>query len=141
MRRRARFPVVEAIHFVERDDEGRLAHAQQVEGLERLLLQPVHDVHHQDGHVAQAGPAAAQVGEALVTGGVDHQQPGNLLRGFQTNTLDIIIIIQTERSKRVPPGRPSRIDATGAGAGGHTGARGHTFRVPWLGGSLRRSRG
>mmetsp|Transcript_2035 Transcript_2035/g.4148 ORF Transcript_2035/g.4148 Transcript_2035/m.4148 type:complete len:206 (+) Transcript_2035:1199-1816(+) len=47
-------PVVQPVHFVQGDDERRLAHAQQVQTLQRLLLQAVHDVNHQDGQVAQA---------------------------------------------------------------------------------------
>lgn len=58
-RRRAR--------LVEGDDEGGLPLFEQVDGLDGLRLEPVHEVHHQDGNVAQAAAAGAQVGERLVT--------------------------------------------------------------------------
>lgn len=49
--------------LVEGDDEGTLLLLQQVDGLERLRLQAVHDVHHQDGDVAQRAAAVPQVTE------------------------------------------------------------------------------
>ncbi len=54
-------------HLVHGNDEGGLTHLEQVDGLDGLRLQPVHDVHHQDGDVTQAAAAAPQVGERLVT--------------------------------------------------------------------------
>ena len=53
-------------HLVEGDDEGRLAHLEQVDGLNGLRLQAVHEVDNQDGDVAQAAAARAQVAERLV---------------------------------------------------------------------------
>ena len=53
-------------HLVEGNDEGGAALLEQVDGLDGLLLQAVHDVHHQDGDVAQAGAAGPQVRERLV---------------------------------------------------------------------------
>lgn len=51
----------EPTHLVEGDDEGTLLLLQQVDGLERLRLQAVHDVHHQDGDVAQRAASVPQV--------------------------------------------------------------------------------
>mmetsp|Transcript_18383 Transcript_18383/g.46452 ORF Transcript_18383/g.46452 Transcript_18383/m.46452 type:complete len:737 (-) Transcript_18383:1874-4084(-) len=73
-----RLPVVQAVNLVERDDEGRLAHLEQVDRLDGLLLQAVHEVHDEHRDVAQARATRAQVGERLVAGRVDHQQAGQL---------------------------------------------------------------
>lgn len=43
------------VHLVEGHDEGRFAHLEQLDGLFGLRLHAVHDVHHQDCNVAQAG--------------------------------------------------------------------------------------
>lgn len=40
-------------HLIQGDDEGTLFLLQQVDRFERLRLQTVHDVHHQDGDVTQ----------------------------------------------------------------------------------------
>lgn len=40
-------------HLIQGDNEGTLFLLQQVDRLERLRLQTVHDVHHQDGDVTQ----------------------------------------------------------------------------------------
>lgn len=53
----------EVTHLVEGDDEGTLLLLQQVDGLKRLRLQAVHDVHHQDGDVAQRAASVPQVTE------------------------------------------------------------------------------
>lgn len=53
----------ETTYLVEGDDEGALLLLQQVDGLERLRLQAVHDVHHQDGDVAQRAASVPQVTE------------------------------------------------------------------------------
>ena len=53
--------------LVEGNHKGCLAHLEQVDGLNGLLLQAVHHVNYQDGNVTQAGPARPQVGEGLVT--------------------------------------------------------------------------
>lgn len=54
-------------HLVESHNEGSLAHLEQVDGLNGLLLQPVHHVHNQNGNVTQAGTTGPQIGEGLVT--------------------------------------------------------------------------
>mmetsp|Transcript_20947 Transcript_20947/g.63065 ORF Transcript_20947/g.63065 Transcript_20947/m.63065 type:complete len:437 (-) Transcript_20947:2176-3486(-) len=72
-----RRPIKQPVNLVKRDDEGRLALLEQVDGLDGLRLQPVHEVHHQDGDVTQAAPAGPQVGERLVTWGVDDEQTGH----------------------------------------------------------------
>ena len=61
------FIASKAPHLVKGHDEGRLLLLEQVDGLDGLGLQAVHDVHHQDGDVAQAAASAPQVGEGLVT--------------------------------------------------------------------------
>ena len=58
--------MTEGACLVEGHDEGRLALLEQVDGLDGLRLQAMHDVHHQDGNVAEAATARAQVCERLV---------------------------------------------------------------------------
>ena len=45
-------PLVQAIDFVERDNERSLVCPNELNGLECLLLKAVHDVHDQDGDIA-----------------------------------------------------------------------------------------
>lgn len=73
-----RFPAVHAVTLVQRHHERSLSHFQQVDRFDGLLLQARHDVHHQNGNVAQTRTARAQVRKRLVTRGVDHQQPRDL---------------------------------------------------------------
>ena len=54
-------------HLVEGDNERCLLLLQQVDGLYRLGLKTMHDVHDQDGYVTQAAASGAQIGERLVT--------------------------------------------------------------------------
>ena len=63
------------------NDERRLAHLEQVDGLDGLLLQPVHQVHHQDGDVAQAAAARPQV--AAEEGGAARFRSGARHRGVE----------------------------------------------------------
>ena len=42
-------------YLVESNHKGSLAHLEEVDGLDGLLLQTVHHVHHQNGDVTQAG--------------------------------------------------------------------------------------
>lgn len=51
------------MHLIQRNDEGTLFLLEQVDGLKRLRLQTVHDVHHQDGDVAQRAASVSQVTE------------------------------------------------------------------------------
>lgn len=61
-KRRKDIPDDEAVtHLVEGDDEGTLLLLQQVDGLERLRLQAVHDVHHQHADVAERAAPVPQV--------------------------------------------------------------------------------
>lgn len=53
----------EETDLVEGHDEGTLLLLQQVDGLQGLRLQAVHDVHHQDGDVAQRAAPVPQVTE------------------------------------------------------------------------------
>lgn len=57
LQRAAAWWVAEARHLVQRNDEGRPALLEKVDGFDGLRLQPVHEVHHQDGDVAQAAAA------------------------------------------------------------------------------------
>ena len=45
-------------YLVESDHEGRLAFLEQVDGLDGLRLEAVHDVDHQDGDITERGTAA-----------------------------------------------------------------------------------
>jgi hypothetical protein len=74
---RVRLPAVEPVHLVQCHDEGRPAHLEQVQRLDRLRFEPVHNVDDEDGNVAEAAAAAAQVCEALVSGRVDDEQAGH----------------------------------------------------------------
>lgn len=65
-------------NLVERDDERGALGPQEVEALDRLRLQAVHQIHHEDGDVAERATSRAQVGEGLVTGRVDHEHTGQL---------------------------------------------------------------
>ena len=62
------------MYLIERDDEGRSLPLEHVDALDGLLLQPVHQIDHEDGDIAQRGPPVPQVSEGLVARGVDHQQ-------------------------------------------------------------------
>ena len=42
-----------------------------------LRLEAVHNVHDQDGNVAERRPSVPQIAERFVTGSVDDQQTGN----------------------------------------------------------------
>lgn len=68
------------VHLVECYNEGRLFLLEQVDGLYRLRLEALRDVHHQDGNVAEGGATRAEVAERLVTWGIDNQQAGELDR-------------------------------------------------------------
>lgn len=65
-------------NLVERDDERGALGPQEVEALDRLRLQAVHQIHHQDGDVAQRAPSRPQVSEGLVTRRVDHKHTRQL---------------------------------------------------------------
>lgn len=56
-------PGTRPTHLIERHNEGTLFLLEQVDRLERLGLQTVHDVHHQDGDVAQRAASVPQVTE------------------------------------------------------------------------------
>ena len=48
-------------YLVESDHEGRLAFLEQVDGLDGLRLEAVHDVDHQDGDITERRTAATKV--------------------------------------------------------------------------------
>mmetsp|Transcript_7726 Transcript_7726/g.21132 ORF Transcript_7726/g.21132 Transcript_7726/m.21132 type:complete len:360 (-) Transcript_7726:323-1402(-) len=58
---RLSLPVVEAVHLIERDNEGGLLGAEHVKGLDGLGLEAVHDVDDEDGDVAERRATRAQV--------------------------------------------------------------------------------
>ena len=49
---RIALPLIQTIYFVERNDEGTLSRFEQVDTLNRLLFETVHDVDDEDGDVA-----------------------------------------------------------------------------------------
>ena len=57
---------------------GGIPFPQYVHGFQRLWLQPVHDVHHEDGQVTHGGAAAPEVAEGLVARGVYDEEAGQL---------------------------------------------------------------
>ena len=69
-----------AYYLVQGNNKGSLAHLEQVDGFNGLLLQAVHHVHHQDGNITQAGPTRPQVGERLMTY-IAHEQFCNIRIG------------------------------------------------------------
>ena len=71
-------PAVKTIDLVESDDEGGLPVTEELHGLESLGLETVHDIDNQDGDVAKRRTTRTQVGERLVTGGIDDEETGNL---------------------------------------------------------------
>ncbi len=54
-------------NLVQRHDEWGFPHLQQIDGLDGLRFKPVHQVHHQNGNVAQPAPPRSQIAERLVT--------------------------------------------------------------------------
>ena len=71
-------PLVDAVDLVHRDDERRLAHLEQVDGLDSLLLKAVHQINDEHSDVAQTRSPGTEVREGLVPGRVDDQQAGQL---------------------------------------------------------------
>jgi len=69
-------PLVESVDFVEGNAEGSILLLEQGERFECLLLQAVHDVDHQHRQVTKGGTTRTQVGERLVTGGVNDEEAG-----------------------------------------------------------------
>ena len=49
---RIALPLIQTIYFVERNDEGTLSRFEQVDTLNRLLFETVHDVDDENGDVA-----------------------------------------------------------------------------------------
>lgn len=90
----------EPVDLVERHHERGLALLQQVDGLDGLRLQPVHNVDDEDGDVAEGRAPRAQVGEALVPGRVDDEQTGDpdLLR---VETQDHLALLLDGRERDV----------------------------------------
>ena len=89
---RERLPVEEAVDLVERDDERRLPAFQQIDRLDRLRLVAVHQVDDEDGDIAEARAARAQVGEGLVARGVDDEQAreAQVERGAEVDLVSIV---------------------------------------------------
>jgi hypothetical protein len=71
-------PAVAAVDLVERDDERSPSLLEEVDGLDGLGLQPVHQVDHQDRDVAERGAAGTKIREGLVARGVNDQQTRHL---------------------------------------------------------------
>lgn len=66
------------VYLVERYHERGALGPEEVQALDRLRLQAVHEVHDKDSDVAQRAPPRSQVGEGLVTRGVNHQHSRQL---------------------------------------------------------------
>mmetsp|Transcript_55092 Transcript_55092/g.159527 ORF Transcript_55092/g.159527 Transcript_55092/m.159527 type:complete len:585 (+) Transcript_55092:229-1983(+) len=71
-------PLVQAVDLVQGDDEKALALLQHLQRLHGLGLQAVHDIDHQDRHVAQRRTSNAQVVEGFVARRVDDHDSRNL---------------------------------------------------------------
>ena len=54
------------MYLVDGDNEWSLPHFEQLDRLHSLGLQSMHEIHHQNGNVAQPRSARAQIGEGLV---------------------------------------------------------------------------
>ena len=70
------FPIKKSIDLIQCNNEWALLLSQQLDGLQGLLLQTVHQVNYEDGDVAEGGAAGTEVGEGLVAGGVDDEEAG-----------------------------------------------------------------
>mmetsp|Transcript_12973 Transcript_12973/g.48092 ORF Transcript_12973/g.48092 Transcript_12973/m.48092 type:complete len:375 (-) Transcript_12973:991-2115(-) len=86
-------PAEAAVHLVERDDVGHVLRLQHLQRLARRLLDAMHHVNHENGHVAEARAAVAQVVESLVPGSVDDQQSGDV----QVEVLRMRAFVQLRR--------------------------------------------
>ena len=69
-------PREDTIHLIQGNDEGSLAHLEEFYGFDRLLFQPMHEIHHKDGNIAERGASRTQVRKGLVSGCVDDKQTG-----------------------------------------------------------------
>ena len=85
-------PAVTTIHLIQSHNEGRASLLEHIQRLNGLRLQSVHEIDHQDGDIAETAASAAEVGERLVTRGVDHQQAGkvDVERGGLLHHLEVV---------------------------------------------------
>jgi hypothetical protein len=67
-----RFPLVASVDLVEGHDEGALLLPEKLHRFERLLLKPVHEIHDENGDIAQGGSTGPKVGEGLVTRSINN---------------------------------------------------------------------
>mmetsp|Transcript_1144 Transcript_1144/g.2702 ORF Transcript_1144/g.2702 Transcript_1144/m.2702 type:complete len:785 (+) Transcript_1144:521-2875(+) len=74
----ASLPSVTSIHLVQGHHERHTLLHEHVQTFDRLLLQSVHEIDHEDGNIAQGGSAGSQVGEGLVTWRVNNEHSRNL---------------------------------------------------------------
>ncbi|KAA6423504.1 MAG: hypothetical protein FRX49_06564 [Trebouxia sp. A1-2] len=70
-------------YLIQGNNKGCLAHLEEVDGLNGLLLQAMHHVHHQDGNVAQAGASRPQIGEGLFMRGCENSNPNSNVSAVQ----------------------------------------------------------
>ena len=68
------------VDFVESHDKGRLFGFQQVDGLDGLRFEAVHDIDDEDSDIAQRRAPGAEIAERFVAGSVDDEQTGDLQR-------------------------------------------------------------
>ena len=74
------------VDFVESDDEGRFLGFEKIERFDRLRFQPVHNVHDEDGDIAQRRTSGTQIAERFVAGSVDNEKTGH----FQLHLLESV---------------------------------------------------
>lgn len=76
-------PLVDSVNFVESNAEGSILLLEQREGFECLLLQAVHNVDDKHCQITKGGATRAQVGERLMTWGVNDEEAWELqVEGF-----------------------------------------------------------
>jgi len=88
------FPFIESIDLVQSDTEWGLLLFEEFDGLEGLLLETVHDVDDEDGQIAEGRTSGSEVGERLVTGGVDNKEAGKFEFDVFTGANAIAVLLQ-----------------------------------------------
>ena len=68
-----RFPLIASINLVESYNERAFLLSEQLDGLESLLLETMHEIDDENGDITKGGTTRTQVGERLVTWCVDDE--------------------------------------------------------------------
>jgi hypothetical protein len=71
-------PVVNSVDFVQSYDEWDTLGSEELHGLDRLVLETMHQIYHEDGEIAEGRASGTEVGEGLVPRGVDNQETWDL---------------------------------------------------------------